>query len=125
MFKKLLEKMLKPLAKSLARHVVTQEGDRLQAEAKAALLKSGPNALDGVFDKSQDRIIAGLRRAHTTKPILSAINPILARIEDMVQEHGDALQEKVKKEVSGKGPDALDVVFDRAQELLIARINAL
>lgn len=42
-----------------------------------------------------------------------------------VKEHGDELQEKVKKAVAEKGPDVIDGIFDEAQRKIEAKILAL
>jgi hypothetical protein len=43
----------------------------------------------------------------------------------LVIKHGDRLQERIKKALAERGPDAVDAAIDGAQALLIAEIESL
>lgn len=42
-----------------------------------------------------------------------------------ITSYGDELQDKIKKAIVEKGPEAVDEVFDSMQKNMIDRINAL
>lgn len=114
-----LEKLLKPAAKKAAIKLVQLEGDRLQTQVKLALLNQGPDAIDRLFDSWQLRLITGL---NFVKFLPGWMRDAAVKI---VNEEGDKLQKKAKDAALKGGPEALDLAFDTAQNLIIERINAL
>lgn len=123
--KALLLKLFKPVLKAGAKRLVQSEGDKLQESVKDAAKGRGLLGIDAAFDASQLRVIAGVNRLRPKHKWLLWLNPFLDKLAGVVQEHGDALQEKVKQAFIAEGPAAIDRAFDGAQALLIARIEAL
>lgn len=112
-------KLLKPAAKKAVIKLVQSEGDRLQRQAREALLHQGPDAIDKLFDAWQLRLIAGLNFIKFLPSFMrdAALN--------IIQEEGDKLQERAKEAALSGGAGALDLAFDSAQNLITERINAL
>ena len=111
--------LLKPIGKSIAGVIIQQEGDRLQANIKIAISLRGPKAIDAEVDKWQDRLIGAIK---TIKFLPEAWK---AGAEQIIQSHGDQLQEALKQSLEKGGLPAIDVVFDSSQAMLLARINSL
>lgn len=67
-------------------------------------------------------MIEFLKSLSPRKILLSFVKPALI---NLVVEHGDKLQEEVKKAIATGGPGAVDKVFDAAQAAMVEKINKL
>lgn len=111
--------LLKGLGKRAVIKLLENYGDALQEDVKRNVQSKGPVAIDRYCDEWQSKIEAGIGKVSFLPDALRD------RLIALVQEHGDDLQESLKKALLKGGPDALDRVFDAAQALLVARIQAL
>ena len=111
--------LLKPIGKSLAGVVIEQEGDRLQANLKIAIGLRGPKAIDSEVDKWQAKLIAALQKVKFLPDSWKS------GAEQIIQAHGDQLQEALKQALEKGGLPAIDLVFDSSQAMLLAKINNL
>jgi len=118
--------LLKALKKASVA-VVQKQGDEMQAELRAQVACGG-GACD-ICDRL-DRVIDGAQRktlflVATSGPSWAFLKPVRSKIAEAVLAHGDKLQAKLREEITAHGPKVLDAVFDKAQAVLIANIEAL
>lgn len=110
------------LLKKAAVAAVRIEGDRLQEQLRAGIAKEGPASIDKNIDAFQVKV----RNAVLFwGPKWDWLEKVRMTISDFVQDFGDKLQTKLKKEVAEYGPSAVDRAFDIAQEALIKKIEAI
>ena len=110
------------LLKQAAVYAVQTEGDRLQERLRAGIAKDGPAAIDRNIDDFQAKVGAAV---HGWGPKWRWLENLRAQIGGLVQDFGDKLQAKLKKEVAEYGPSAVDRVFDAAQATLLKKIEEL
>lgn len=108
--------------KALAIKEIQKEGDILQERLKREIEEGGLDRLHAVLDSTQRRLTAAI---DTQGPTWSWLGPVRAQIHQIIDAHLDDLQEKLCYEIKAQGPKAIDLVFDKAQDLLIAKISAL
>lgn len=72
--------------------------------------------------KILEALKAAMRKLNVREILLAGAK---AQAIKVVQEHGDKLQESLKKAIVERGPDAIDAVLDESQAALIAKIQAL
>lgn len=122
-----IKKWLVGSLKKIAIAVVVKEGDSLQFKLRAQVNGEGDacrlcDKLDRVIDEAQRRTLVLVA---SSGPTWEFLKPIRAKLSDEISAHGDRLQEALREEIKVKGPVAIDAVFDRAQAVLIANIEAL
>lgn len=111
--------VMRGLGKRLAARLVRKEGDLLQAKVIEILRTKGPDEIDRVFDATQAAIEKGVLKA----PFLS--EQVKSSINAVVEQEGNKLQESVKKAWERGGLDGVAKAFDKAQEVLLARIQRI
>ena len=115
----LLFRVLKPIIKMVAIRIIQQEGDRLQARVKERVAERGPGEIDRIIDKVEVALKARLLNL----PFLP--ESVRREMDRLLTEHAERLRSRLTGELAAKGMGAVDAVFDGAQALLIAQIEAL
>lgn len=108
--------------KGAAKGAIYSEGDKLQEALRRRIEKEGPSAIDRTIDEAQKRTIFWVQ---TWGPAWAFLQPARGKIAKAIQEFGDVLQQGLKKEAVKHGASAVDKVFDKAQEELIEKIDAI
>jgi len=110
------------MLKRAAVAAITAEGPVIKQKIKDAVAADGPGAIDRSVGAAEGRITAAVEG---WGPKWSWLQPIRDQVAAEVKTHGDALAQNLDKQIAAQGPSAIDGVFDSAQAILIARINAL
>lgn len=113
--------------KKVAVAIIQKEGDALQAKVRAQLDGGGDSCvvcdrIDRVIDEAQRRTLVLVASSGPTWAFLKPLRDAMAK---EIGAHGDALQAKLREEIKANGPKAIDAVFDKAQALLVGRVQAL
>lgn len=113
-----IARWIKPIWKGELCDLIDEKGDELQAKLMPLLAEQGPRVIDERIDVWQKDLIKAIDRL-----------PLPQRFEqplkEAVQKHGDRLQDMLKSAYVEGGLPAVSEAFDKAQETLKQRIDAL
>lgn len=122
-----LKKWLVKSLKDVAISIIQKEGDHLQHQIRAQVAGEADHCrlcdkLDRIIDSAQNRTLVLVA---SRGPAWAFLLPVRQQLRDVIRQHGDSLQNKLREGIKKNGPQAIDKIIDSAQAVLIKNIEAL
>jgi phage-related minor tail protein len=111
---------IKPLWKSAAKALLSNEIEQLRPQVKALAAK-GPAAVDAAFQQLDARIDSGIQNL----PLPGVVKAALLQADGALDAQLDHVRQLIDAALADQASGALDAALDSGKAALLARIDAL